>query len=165
MIITASPGFSLAPQTSQSQTTPSTPPPTTPKPTPAIVLALSTSMENRYTPLNLPVNPRAMPQDYQSKITPFDGSGTYTTQQHTKKMTDYFEIYGIDTDVVRMRILIQSLTGDVKIWFRVLPTNSINDLQDFYTTFLNRWEKKKNPLQILSKYENLKRGTQETVQD
>ena len=30
---------------------------------------------------------------------------------------------------------------------------------------MNHWEKKKDPLQILSKYENLKRGTQETVQD
>jgi len=30
---------------------------------------------------------------------------------------------------------------------------------------LNRWEKKKDPLHILSQYENLRRGTQGTVQD
>jgi len=30
---------------------------------------------------------------------------------------------------------------------------------------LNRSEKKKDPLHILSEYENLRRGTQETVQD
>ena len=48
-------------------------------------------MANQYAPLQLPANPGAMPQDFQSKITYFDGTGTYTAQQHTKKMMDYFE--------------------------------------------------------------------------
>ena len=122
-------------------------------------------MTNRYTPLVLLANLEAMPQDYQSKITPFDGSSTYTTQQHAKKMTNYFEKYEIDTNDVRMKIFIQSLTGDVRTWFRAIPANNINDLQALYIAFLNRWEKKKDPLQILSEYENLKRGTQKTVQD
>ena len=99
------------------------------------------------------------------KITPFDGSGTYTAQQHTKKMTDYFEIYEVDADDVIMRIFVQSLTGEVRTWFRALPANSVTDLEYLYRIFLNRWEKKKDHLQILSEYENLKRGTQETVQD
>jgi len=122
-------------------------------------------MANRYTPLVLPANLGAMPQDSQSKITPFDGSGTYTTQQHTKKRTNYFEIYEIDGDDVRMRIFSQSLTGEVRTLFRALPANNINDLEALYRQFLNRWEKKKDPLQILSEDENLKRGAQETVQD
>jgi len=122
-------------------------------------------MANRYTPLNLPANLGAMPQDYQSKTPTFEGTGTYTAQQHTKKMTDYFESYEIDDDDVRMKVFVQILTGDVRIWFRALPANSINDPQTLYQTFLNRWEKKKYPLHILSEYENLRRGTQETVQD
>ena len=101
----------------------------------------------------------------QSKITSFEGTGTYIAQQHTKKMTDYFEIYEVDDDDVRMKVFVQSLTGDVRTWFRALPANSINDPQALYQTFLNRWEKKKDPLHILSEYENLRRGTQETVQD
>ena len=80
-------------------------------------------------------------------------------------MTDCFEIYEIDADDVRMRILIQSLTREVKTWFRALPTNSVTDLQALYRSFLNRWEKKKDPLQILSDFGKLKRGPNETVQD
>ena len=38
-------------------------------PTPLVVTSISATMANRYTPLNLSANPRAMPQDYQSKIT------------------------------------------------------------------------------------------------
>ena len=34
-----------------------------------------------------------------------------------------------------------------------------------YQVFLNRWEKKKDPLHILTEYDNLKRGPRETLQD
>lgn len=106
-----------------------------------------------------------MPQDYQRKITYFDGIGTNTAQQHTKKIMDYFENYEVDDDDVRMKVFDQSLTGDVRTWFRSLPANSINDSEALYQTFLNIWEKKKDPLHILAEYENLKRGPQESVQD
>ena len=43
--------------------------------------------------------------------------------------------------------------------------NSINDLPSLYQTFINKWEIKNNPLQILSKYRNLKRNVGESVQD
>lgn len=78
-----------------------------------------------------------MPQDYQSKITQFDGTSTYTAQQHTKKMTDYFEIYEIDADDVKMRIFIQILTREVITWFRGLATNSIDSLETLYRQLLN----------------------------
>lgn len=90
VMTTVFPSSSTTPQTSQPQGTPSTPPSTTPRPTPVVVSTLSTAMENIYTRLVLPANPWAMPQDYQSTITPFDGSNTYTAKQHTKNMTDYF---------------------------------------------------------------------------
>lgn len=122
-------------------------------------------MANRYAPLLLPANLGAMPQDYQSKITYFDGTGTYTALQHTKKMQDYFEKYEIDDDDVRMKSFVQSLTGEVRTWFRALVVNSIANLDALYHTFLNKWEKKKYPLHILSEYDTIKRGPQETVLD
>ena len=64
-----------------------------------------------------------------------------------------------------MRIFVQSLTGEVRTCFRALAPNSIDDLLALYREFLNRWEKKKDPLQILSDFGKLKRGPNETVQD
>jgi len=64
-----------------------------------------------------------------------------------------------------MRIFAQTLASDVRTWFRSLPNNSIDSLEVFYQHFLNRWEKKKNPLQIILEYENIRRGPNETVQD
>jgi hypothetical protein len=64
-----------------------------------------------------------------------------------------------------MRLFAQSLTGEVKKWFKNLPTTSINDITTFHQYFLNRWEVKKNPLQILFEYENIKINQGESVQD
>jgi len=50
-------------------------------------------------------------------------------------------------------------------WFRALPTGTINTLLVLHRQFLDRWEVKKNPLQILSEYENIKRNVGETIQD
>ncbi len=47
-------------------------------------------------------------------------------------MTDYFEIYEVDVNDVRMKVFVQSLTRDVRTWFRALPANNINDPQDLY---------------------------------
>jgi len=57
-----------------------------------------------------------------------------------------------------MKIFVQSLTGDVRTWFRALGANTIADPDALYQTFLNKWEKKKDPLHILSEYGNIKRG-------
>ena len=64
-----------------------------------------------------------------------------------------------------MKIFVQSLTGDVRTWFRSLTPNSIADPEALYQTFINRWEQKKDPLHILSEYNTIKRGPQETVLD
>ena len=37
-----------------------------------------------------------------------------------------------------MKIFVQSLTEDVRPWFRALPENSIGDPEALYQTFLNR---------------------------
>jgi len=80
-------------------------------------------------------------------------------------MQDYFESYEIDDDSVIMKIFVQSLTGDVRTWFRSLQANSIADPEALYQMFINRWEKKKDPLHILGEYDTIKRGPQETVLD
>ena len=49
-------------------------------------------MATRYAPLVFPAPLVAMPQDYLSKITLYDGTGPVTTQQHVDKMNDCFEL-------------------------------------------------------------------------
>jgi len=80
-------------------------------------------------------------------------------------MTDYFELHEIDESDVQIRLFAQTLTGDVKKWFKGLLANHIADLVVFHRLFIDIWERKKNPLQILSKYDNIIRAPNESVQD
>ena len=64
-----------------------------------------------------------------------------------------------------MRLFTQTLAGDVKKWFKYLPAGHIADLAAFHRLFISRWERKKNPLHILSEYENIRTVPNEYVQD
>ena len=72
----------------------------------------------------------------------FDATGQYTSQQHVNKMTDYFELHEIDESDVQMRLFAQTLTGDVKKWFKAFPANHIADLAAFHRLFIDRRERK-----------------------
>jgi hypothetical protein len=122
-------------------------------------------MAARYAPLVLVAPLHAMPQDYQTRLPQFDGTGPLNAQQHVDKMNDYFDLQEVDEADVQMRLFAQSLTGEVKKWFKSLCPATIVDIAAFQWSFLDRWEVKKNPLQILSEYENIKRNQGETVQD
>ena len=95
----------------------------------------------------------------------FYGTCPETAQQHVEKMNDYFDRQEIDDETIKLRIFSQSLVGEARNWFKGLTPHSINDLQAFHQLFLNKWEVKKNPLQILSEYENIKRNVGEGVQE
>ena len=116
------------------------------------------NMANKYAPLQIPANAAALPQDYQTKISYFDSNVPLTVVQHAKRMQDHFETYEIDDDSVRMRMFVQSLTGDVRTWFRSLNANSITTPAELYQAFTSRWEKKKDPLHTLGEYDTIKRG-------
>jgi ribonuclease HI len=138
---------------------------TTPPAVQAILLPLPPIMAARYAPLVLVAPLHAMPQDYQTRLPQFDATGPLNAQQHVDKMNDYLDLQEVDEVDVQMRLFAQSLTGEVKKWFKALPAASIADLAAFQRSFLDRWGVKKNPLQILSEYENIKRNQGEAVQD
>jgi ribonuclease HI len=140
-------------------------PVTTPPAVQAVLPPPPPIMAARYAPLVLAAPLHAMPQDYQTRLPQFDATGPLNAQQHVDKMNDYLDLQEVDEVDVQMRLFAQSLTGEVKKWFKALPAASITDLAAFQRSFLDRWGVKKNPLQILSEYENIKRNQGESVQD
>jgi ribonuclease HI len=140
-------------------------PVTTPPAVQAVLPPPPPIMAARYAPLVMAAPLHAMPQDYQTRLPQFDATGPLNAQQHVDKMNDYLDLQEVDEVDVQMRLFAQSLTGEVKKWFKALPAASITDLAAFQRSFLDRWGVKKDPLQILSEYENIKRNQGESVQD
>ena len=64
-----------------------------------------------------------------------------------------------------MRLFAQSLSGEAKKWYNDLPARSIATFEAFRTSFLERRDDKKSPLQVLCQYNSLKKGGFESVHD
>ena len=69
-----------------------------------------------------------------------------------------------DDEDAKLRLFAQSFYSEIKKWFKALLARSINTFVEFEEAFFRRWEDKKNPLQILTLYNNLKRGGIESIQ-
>ena len=78
-------------------------------------------------------------------------------------MNDAFDYEEIEDETIQVRMFAQILGGEVKKWFKGLTPNIVHDLYALHQLFINKWEVKKNPLQILSEYENIKRSVGESV--
>jgi hypothetical protein len=65
----------------------------------------------------------------------------------------------------KMWLFVQSLSGDVRNWFKLLPSASIQNLSAFETSFLDKWGDNKNPLQLLTQYNNMKKALEETMHE
>jgi hypothetical protein len=116
-----------------------------------------------FSPLILPAQLHDLPQDYNLRIKLYDAEGNISTQKHLDWFNDFIDLEEVDFEDVKMSLFTQSLAGEVRKWFRALPPASIADFKAFETNFLAKWGDKKNPLQLLTQYNNMKRSPEETV--
>ena len=112
-------------------------------------------MAARFAPLRLPAALHDLPQNYSQRIYLFDGEGDITAKQHVAKFEDFIDLEEVDYPDVKMWLFAQSLSGEAKKWFKDLPPGSIVNFQAFQNAFLDRWDDKLNPLQLLSQYNGL----------
>ena len=82
-------------------------------------------MAARFAPLRLPVVLHDLPQNYSQRISLFDGEGDITAKQHVAKFEYFIDLEEVDYLDVKMRLFAQSLSGEVKKWFKDLPNASI----------------------------------------
>jgi hypothetical protein len=122
-------------------------------------------MAARFSPLALPSQLHDLPHNYAQRIKSYDVEENASAQKHLDWFNDFVDLEEVDHEDVKVRLFAQSLSGEVRKWFKSLPTASIPDFAAFETLFLARWGDKKNPLQLLTQYNNIKRSPSETVQE
>jgi len=80
-------------------------------------------------------------------------------------MANFCDLYEIDEEDVTMHLFVQTFGGEVRKWFIGLAARSIPTLDELHKQFLDRWEIRKDPLQINAEYNNLKHNHGESIQD
>lgn len=116
----------------------------------------TSTMVARYAPLNLPAQLNPLPQNFGQRLPQYDGICELTTRQHADKVINFIDLGEVDHEDVKMRLLAHSFSGEVKKWFRGVKAGTFVTFQELEDAFIARWGEKKNPLQILAKYDNLK---------
>ena len=91
--------------------------------------------------------------------------GRVSSQKHLDCFNDFIDLEEVDFEDEKMRLFAQSLAGEVRKWLRALPIASIVYFEAFETSFIAKWGDKKNPLQLLTQYNNMRRSPNETVHE
>ena len=111
----------------------------------------------RFSPLALPMVLHDLPLNYAQRIALYDRKGNVSARYHVGKFDDFIDLEEVDDEYVKMQLFAQSLYGEAKKWYKDLPPRSICSFAGFQTIFLERWDDKKSPLQVLSQYNNLRK--------
>ena len=118
-----------------------------------------------FSPLALPLVLHKLPMNYAQRIALYHGEGNVLARYHVDKFNDFINLEEVDDEDVKMRLFAQSLSGEAKKWYKDLPPRSIRSFVGFQSIFLEIWDDKKSPLQVLFQYNNLKKGVFESVHE
>ena len=91
----------------------------------------------RYAPLVLPVGLHALSTiDYMKYFPRYNGEHDVIAEGHLVTFYSFANNFNIDYADVWMRLLVQSLDGEVRKWFRGLPPASIVDIEELDESFI-----------------------------
>jgi hypothetical protein len=89
-------------------------------------------------------------QNYAQRIKSYDAEENALARKHLDWFNDFVYLEEVDHEDAKVRLFAQSLSREVRKWFKYLPATSIPDFAAFETLVLARWGDKKNPLQFLT---------------
>ena len=119
----------------------------------------------RFAALDLPLVLHDLLMNYAQRIALYDGEGNVLVRYHVDKFDDFIDLEEVYDEDVKMWLFAQSLSREAKKWYKDLPPRSICSFTSFQTIFLERWDDKQSPMQVLSQYNNLNKGGFESVHE
>jgi hypothetical protein len=119
----------------------------------------------RYAPLVFPVPLHDLPENYIKNLPKFTREGDLTAAEHINFFDQFADILGIEHEDVYSRLLVQTFKGQVRTWFRSLPTTSILSYDALEYAFLRQWGERKDHLYYLTEFGSLRKKNSETVME
>jgi hypothetical protein len=117
----------------------------------------------RYAPLVLPVPLHDLPENYMKNLPKFTGEGDLTATEHINFFDQFVDILGLEHEDVYSRLLVQTFEGQVRTWFRGLPTGSIGSYDELENAFIRQWGERKDHLYYLTEFGALRKKNSESV--
>jgi hypothetical protein len=77
-------------------------------------------MATRFTPLILLSQLHDLPQNYNQRIKLYDVEGNVSSQRHEDWFNDFVDLEVVNYADAKMRLFAQSLSGEVRKWFKDL---------------------------------------------
>jgi hypothetical protein len=123
-------------------------------------------LDARYSPLVLPRPMNSLPiGDYLKYMPMFIGEEDIAAEEHLATFYSYADNLNIENEDVWMRVLVQSLDGEAKKWFRSLSPRSIVGIESLDDAFLRHSGDKKYFLYYITEIGALKRKEGESISD
>jgi hypothetical protein len=95
----------------------------------------------------------------------FNGDGAVTIEEHLSSFYSFADNFNVQYADVWMRLLVQSLNGEARKWFKSFPPNSITDIVALDDSFLKHWGDRKDLLYYITEFGDLKRKQCESIPD
>ena len=81
---------------------------------------------NKYTPIKLKRALNGMPQYYLKILTRFTVEDDISSQKHIEVLCAFVGNLNVENLDIVMRLFVQSLDGELRKWFNILPNDSIS---------------------------------------
>lgn len=98
-------------------------------------MAFQPIVKARYAALVLPANLGNLTDGYLKHLPIFNGETCPSTKDHVSTFLDFANNMNIEQEDVYMRLFVQSLAGNVRIWFRQLRFDSIRTWNELLNIF------------------------------
>ena len=103
-------------------------------------------VQERYAALQLPNIINNFPDGYLKHLPRFNGKTSLFVEDNLASFLDFADNMNIEYENVYMRFFVQSLEGNVRIWFRQFMQHSTQSWDELTTIFKNQWGVKKDPI-------------------
>lgn len=116
-------------------------------------------------PLNLGVNPAALPKGATEVLPKFSGDGKVSTDDHLSTFHSACVVISVPTQEVVVRLFVRTLIDVAADWFNNLPNHSITSWDDMKDAFETRFKTLENECSLFSQLSQMKKDMHEPMRE